>query len=257
MNGLNSYGRIKSWVKGIVKDIDDPKKMLRIKVTIPELLMKGSEMTPWALPCIPMRRDWLPKVNDLVWIKFVDGLPSKPVWLGRAVAKDKVSQDFQDNYKDIYQIDYDENGNKIEWTENGFIATDGGGNITTSYFDKNNSDNNYISHKDSHGNEYKSDKDGIIGKDKNNNEYKSDNDGIKITDKNGNYVELKGILVNINGDTKTLVTFADLQTALNTFIIALNTHTHSGVQAGGSNTGTPTPVTLDIASSETQKIKTG
>jgi hypothetical protein len=70
-------------------------------------------------------------------------------------------------------------------------------------------------------------------------------------------VEINGPNIKLNGESKYFVTHTELNTALQTFITALNLHTHSVPEAPGS-TLTPTdPMSLDISSSQTQTIKTG
>jgi hypothetical protein len=74
---------------------------------------------------------------------------------------------------------------------------------------------------------------------------------------------LKGIIIlnvdgsiSLNGDSKTFVTHAELNTALQTFITALNPHVHLDPSSG--TTGSPvTPLSLDITASATTTIKTG
>ncbi len=66
-------------------------------------------------------------------------------------------------------------------------------------------------------------------------------------------IEIKDGTIAINGNSKHFVTWEDLNTALNTFLGLLNTHTHS---AGGSGTPT-TPMTINIASAKTKTIVTG
>lgn len=62
--------------------------------------------------------------------------------------------------------------------------------------------------------------------------------------------------VDINGDSKRFVTYAELDTALQGLVMALNTHTHPTAA-----TGPPSPPTvalsLDISSAESQKARTG
>jgi len=62
--------------------------------------------------------------------------------------------------------------------------------------------------------------------------------------------------INMNGDDKRFVTHAELDAALQTFITALNLHTHPTAA-----TGPPSPPTasmsLDISAAETTTIKTG
>lgn len=63
--------------------------------------------------------------------------------------------------------------------------------------------------------------------------------------------------IELNGNSKKLVTYTELKTALDLFIIALNSHIHT-CAAPGSPSSTPvTPMTLNIAASETTTIKTG
>ena len=64
--------------------------------------------------------------------------------------------------------------------------------------------------------------------------------------------------IELNGNTKRLVTYAELNTALQTFITALNGHTHSGVSTGGGTSGPPSaPASLNISAAQTTTIKTG
>ncbi len=62
--------------------------------------------------------------------------------------------------------------------------------------------------------------------------------------------------ISMNGDTKAFVTHTELDTALQTFITALNTHVHA---TAGTGTPSPpvTPLSLDISAAETTTIKTG
>lgn len=99
--------------------------------------------------------------------------------------------------------------------------------------------------------------DGIDITDKNNNNITMGNLGIEITDKNNNTLTMSGATIDINGNTKKFVTYTELNNAITLFMTALNSHTHSGVQAGAGNTGNPTPITFDISASESQKARTG
>lgn len=71
--------------RGIVQDLDDEKKLGRIRVTVPEVY--GDQKSPWALPCVPFAGAshgvvWLPEKDDGVWIEFEAGDPARPVWCG-------------------------------------------------------------------------------------------------------------------------------------------------------------------------------
>lgn len=62
--------------------------------------------------------------------------------------------------------------------------------------------------------------------------------------------------IEFNGNTKRFVTYAELNSAITTFMAALLLHTHPDPVAG--NTGTVNQaLTFDISASETQTIKTG
>lgn len=75
--------------------------------------------------------------------------------------------------------------------------------------------------------------------------------------------------INLNGDSKSFVTYGELNTALASFKSSIDAaiagaitgHTHAGVYPGGSTTapgvGSAPATNIDISSSETQTIKTG
>lgn len=71
--------------------------------------------------------------------------------------------------------------------------------------------------------------------------------------------------VELNGNSKSFVTYAELNQALQTVWTAIQTHTHQVATTGGpaAQTGTAAPSTslasqtLDISASETKTIKTG
>lgn len=62
--------------------------------------------------------------------------------------------------------------------------------------------------------------------------------------------------IDLNGDGKKFVTHAELDTALQTFITALNLHVHATVTSLGTPTPPATPMSLDISASETTTIRT-
>ncbi len=76
------------------------------------------------------------------------------------------------------------------------------------------------------------------------------NGGVIITPNAGENIELAG-------NTKNLVTHAELDTALQNFITALNSHVHSGVTTGGGSSAIPvTPLSLDISTAEAARLET-
>jgi hypothetical protein len=62
--------------------------------------------------------------------------------------------------------------------------------------------------------------------------------------------------ISLNGSTKKFVTHTELDAALQTFITALNLHTHPTAATGLPSPPT-VPMSLDISASQTQTIKTG
>ena len=59
--------------------------------------------------------------------------------------------------------------------------------------------------------------------------------------------------INLNGSSKKLVTYAELNTALQALITALNTALGTKLDGGG----TPGTLTLDISAAETSTVRTG
>ena len=66
--------------RGVVTDVDDPDKMMRIKVRIPEIL--GEQRTGWVLPCVSPGMRLIPGKDTIVWVAFEAGDVSRPVWIG-------------------------------------------------------------------------------------------------------------------------------------------------------------------------------
>ncbi len=78
---MTYYGKYRA----IVTNSNDPKNMGRIKVSCPKVL--GEFESSWCVPCMPLTgKDsgilMTPSKNDLVWIEFEEGDPSKPIWVG-------------------------------------------------------------------------------------------------------------------------------------------------------------------------------
>ena len=61
--------------------------------------------------------------------------------------------------------------------------------------------------------------------------------------------------INLNGSSKSFVTFDELDTALKSFMTMLNAHTHA-TPSGASATTLP-PLKLDITAAKTTTVKTG
>lgn len=73
--------------RGFVVDNEDPKKLARVKVTVPSVL--GNEVvTGWAAACLPyggMENQgslFVPEKEAGVWVEFEEGDPECPIWVG-------------------------------------------------------------------------------------------------------------------------------------------------------------------------------
>lgn len=73
------YGKI----RGFIYDRDDPKKLKRCKVTVPELM--GDAVSDWAWPDFGHGEDSpaAPQVGIGVWVEFERGLLDRPIYGGR------------------------------------------------------------------------------------------------------------------------------------------------------------------------------
>jgi hypothetical protein len=71
--------------RGIVRDIDDPEELGRIRAEVPAVFEDQS--SPWSLPAFPFAGQGhglvlLPEVGDGVWIEFEAGDLNRPIWTG-------------------------------------------------------------------------------------------------------------------------------------------------------------------------------
>jgi hypothetical protein len=78
--------------RGIVRDIDDPESLGRIKAEVPAIY--DELQSPWAMPSFPFAgKDHglvlLPEVGDGVWIEFEAGDIDRPIWTGCWFASDE------------------------------------------------------------------------------------------------------------------------------------------------------------------------
>jgi hypothetical protein len=83
--------------RGLVTDVDDPKKMGRIRAKVPSVFGDGVT-SPWALPCTPYAGDgvgnyMIPPVAAGIWIEFEAGDISQPIWSGCWWGKDELPKD--------------------------------------------------------------------------------------------------------------------------------------------------------------------
>lgn len=81
------HSRFYGKYEAIVTDLDDPKKIGRLRARVPAVLGEDLE-TGWALPCAVFGggKDRgllaMPEVGDTIWIEFAAGDISRPIWVG-------------------------------------------------------------------------------------------------------------------------------------------------------------------------------
>jgi hypothetical protein len=78
-------GRLYGKYRGRVSDNDDPLKLGRVRVKVPDVF--GDEESGWALPCFPLAAPGMglflvPPVEAWVWVEFEYGSPEKPIYSG-------------------------------------------------------------------------------------------------------------------------------------------------------------------------------
>jgi hypothetical protein len=78
-------GRFYGKYRGRVTDNDDPLKLGRVRVKVPDVF--GDESSGWALPCFPLAAAgqglfMVPPVDAWVWVEFEYGTPDKPIYSG-------------------------------------------------------------------------------------------------------------------------------------------------------------------------------
>lgn len=99
------YGKFRA----VVKNVDDPEKLGRIKVKCPDIY--GNSLSPWAWPCLPYGGSsetgifMLPEKEAGVWIEFEQGCPTNPIWTGvwwtKPGGTNEVPKKATDKYKDV------------------------------------------------------------------------------------------------------------------------------------------------------------
>ena len=71
--------------RGMVADRNDPLQLGRLKLRVPSIL--ADAVTGWAWPASPYAGKgigflFIPQVDDLVWVEFVEGDLEHPIWSG-------------------------------------------------------------------------------------------------------------------------------------------------------------------------------
>ncbi|HOB26244.1 MAG TPA: phage baseplate assembly protein V, partial [Bacilli bacterium] len=107
---------------GLVVDNDDPKKLGRLKISVPSVYGNiEKEDLPWSEPCFPYGYTdqgifFIPELNSLVSVMFINGSPYKPLWLGTIFRENEnvVPSEAKDIYPD----------RKIIKTNSGYLMFD-------------------------------------------------------------------------------------------------------------------------------------
>ena len=82
--GATTIPRFHGKYSGVVYDNNDPTKQMRLRCTVPYVL--GDQVSVWALPGntssgIQTGMFIIPSLNANVWVEFLDGDPSQPIWV--------------------------------------------------------------------------------------------------------------------------------------------------------------------------------
>lgn len=67
--------------RGIVVDNDDPEFRYRVICQVPQVL--GDAHSNWCEPILPTL--YTPRIGDVVWVQFVNGDPSTPLYQSRVI----------------------------------------------------------------------------------------------------------------------------------------------------------------------------
>ena len=130
--GKNKSKLIYGKYRAIVKDINDPEKLGRIKVLCPEIY--GKDNSPWAWPCSQYGGSsqtgmlFIPELDSGVWIEFEQGHITNPIWTGcwwtKLNGTNEMPTEALTNYGEV-KIIKTKSGNTI-------IINDNDGSITIS-----------------------------------------------------------------------------------------------------------------------------
>lgn len=101
--GMEGLGRFYSVYRGQVVNNEDPKKINRVEINIPQILPSGT--TVWALAkgqdgsLGSGFKGITPKVGDIVYVEFERGDPGYPLWSYHGYAIDEVPDQLNSNNK--------------------------------------------------------------------------------------------------------------------------------------------------------------
>lgn len=198
--GVEGLGRFYSLYRGIVLSNEDEANLDRLKVYVPEL-----NLIDWALPtgCFGytgggFRAHPLPEFRDIVFVSFENGDPGKPLWAWHGWGLDEMPDEFKSN--SVCGIITPHGTKVLIDDETGVVYVEAPDNITLY----------------------------------------SEN-SLTVSSKDINI--LASDTLTVNKGTQCVPRSADLAKVLNKLVkevdalrTAFNSHTHPGVQSGGSTT---------------------
>lgn len=72
--------------RSIVVDNDDPLHAYRVVCQVPQAL--GDAYSNWCEPLLPTL--YTPRIGETVWVQFIDGDPTQPVYMSRVVVTSEM-----------------------------------------------------------------------------------------------------------------------------------------------------------------------
>ncbi|WP_238366291.1 phage baseplate assembly protein V [Mesobacterium pallidum] len=249
------YGKYRA----IVTDVDDPKAMGRVKLSIPSVL--GTAESDWALPVVPYGGGEhygflaIPPVDSAVVAEFLEGDPSQPMWTGAFWRQSgQAPQDYADKGQ-ATKVLMTESGHKLVLDDtsgeeqvtlvssagaelvmdaNGsLVLTDSAGSTVTL-----DAEAGELTVADGNGNSLVMSPSGIICTDANGNEIKASGSGVEI--KASATVNIEGSMVTVAGSGGEPLVKGT------TFLSLFNSHTHPTAAPGAPTLPPMVPLTPTV-----------
>ena len=223
--------------RGFVVNNEDPKRLGRVRLRVPSVL-GPNVVTGWASPCLPYGGQgnqgflYIPEVGAGVWVEFEEGDLEFPIWVGTFWSEPGGKSE----WPTLNDADGKERTNEQKPPTRKIIKTQKG--HTIQFEDADREEMVTIveaTHKH------------VVTLNK---------DGIQITDGvNGNKIIMgkEGIQLGSSGATEPFVLGDQFAANLNSFLTALNAHTHP--VAGGTASAPTTPLQLEVPLSAKHKVE--
>ena len=240
--------------RGNVQDNEDPKKLGRLRLTVPSLF--GSETTTWALPCLPFGGHtqqgmfFIPEIDSQVWVEFEEGDANRPIWTGVFWTKADDLPDDAAKKKPTTRTIQTPSGHKLQ-----FDDADGERRIKLSHpteseliFEESGS----IKMTNSEGMSLKLDnqRQEILLEDGKGNHIQMDDSGWTAQDTSGNHFEMAQGIITISANSAVTVDAPSVSLAGQageplikglSFLTKYMTHTHTVAPIVGGPTSPPIP----------------